>query len=200
MTDFRPHVVIVGAGFGGLWAAKRLANQPVDVTLIDRNNYHSFFPLLYQVAAAELSPSDIAYPIRSIIRRHRNTTFRMGLVSDVDLAKRTITVEHDQIAYDYLILAPGSSTRFFDVDGAESHAFGLRTLDDALLLRNHLLRSFEAAAPASHDAREALLRIVIVGGGPTGVEFAGAIQEFLNGPFRKDFPELNRSGCPGGAR
>lgn len=185
----RPHVVIVGAGFGGLWAAKKLARADVDVTIIDRNNYHTFFPLLYQVAAAELRPSDIAYPIRSIVRRYKSTTFRMGNVEGMDLDASTLTVDAETVSYDFLIFAPGSVTRHFGVTGAEEHAFGLRTLDDGLILRNHLLRAFEAASRDS-DAREALLRVLIVGGGPTGVEFAGALQEFMVGPFRREFPEL----------
>lgn len=132
----RPHVVIVGAGFGGLWATKGLAKADVDVTLVDRNNYHSFFPLLYQVAAAELQPSDIAYPIRTIVRNQRNTTFRLGTVSSIDLDSRTVVLEDGQLVYDYLVLAPGSHTRHFGVEGAAEHSFGLRTLDDALALRN----------------------------------------------------------------
>ena len=184
----RPHVVIVGAGFGGLWATKGLAKADVDVTLVDRNNYHSFFPLLYQVAATELQPSDIAYPIRTIVRNQRNTTFRLGTVSSIDLDSRTVVLEDGQLVYDYLVLAPGSHTRHFGVEGAAEHSFGLRTLDDALALRNHLLRSFEAATASLDRAEQRrLLTFAIVGGGPTGVEFAGALQEFLNGPFAKDF-------------
>ena len=140
------------------------------------------------MAAAELQPSDIAYPIRTIVRNQRNTTFRLGTVSSIDLDSRTVVLEDGQLVYDYLVLAPGSHTRHFGVEGAAEHSFGLRTLDDALALRNHLLRSFEAATASLDRAEQRrLLTFAIVGGGPTGVEFAGALQEFLNGPFAKDF-------------
>ncbi len=183
--------MIVGAGFGGLWATKGLAKSDVSVTLVDRNNYHSFFPLLYQVAAAELQPADICYPIRTIIRRQSNAEFRLGTVIDVDLAGRTVELKDGRLVYDYLILAPGSITRYFGVPGADEHSFGLRTVDDALELRNHLLTRFESASASPDPAvRRRLLTFAIVGGGPTGVEFAGALQEFLNGPFAKDFEPL----------
>ena len=171
MSSQRPQVVIIGAGFAGMWAAKRLAKAPVDVTLIDRNNYHSFFPLLYQVAAAELDPADIAYPIRTIFRRQRNLRFLQAQVDAIDLEKRTVSLREGSIPYDYLVFGPGSTTRYFGVEGAEMHSYPLRTLDEGLRLRNHLLDTFEAAAATDSDTERArLLTYAIVGGGPTGVE------------------------------
>jgi NADH dehydrogenase len=186
----RPHVVIVGAGFGGLWAAKELAGAPVDVTLIDRNNYHSFFPLLYQVAAAELEPGDIAYPVRAIIRKMSNVTFRLGTVTDVDLRRRTVDVAGEPLPYDRLILAPGSTTQYFGVTGAAEHAWPLRTLDEAIALRNHTLREVELSSRLSSPDREQALTFVVVGGGPTGVEYSGALAELVRGPLAREHRAL----------
>ncbi len=183
----RPRVVVVGAGFAGLWAVKALRRAPVEVVLLDRNNYHSFFPLLYQVAAAELEPGDIAHPIRTIIRKQRNATFRLGEVVGVNLQERMVHTAEHQIYYDYLVVGVGSTTRFPDVPGAAEHSFPLRTLDEAVRLRDHILLRFEAAhTMADTEERRANLRFVVVGGGPTGVEFAGALQELINGPIRRD--------------
>lgn len=187
----RPHVVIVGAGFGGLWATKGLAGKPVDVTLIDRNNYHSFFPLLYQVAAAELAPGDIAYPIRAIIRRVPNVEFLLGSVQSIDLAAQTLDVDGKAVAYDYLVLAPGSATRYFGVPGADEHSWPLRILDHAMALRNHTLRTLERSIRLTGDARRAARTFVVVGGGPTGVEYAGALIELIRGPLNKDMGSLD---------
>ena len=187
------HVVIVGAGFGGLWAARALAHGPFNVTLIDRNNYHTFLPLLYQVAAAELEPEEIIYPVRSILRRLPNVGFLMAEVSRVDLEKRVVETNAGPVAYDYLILATGSSTNFFGVPGAE-YAYPLKSLDEAIRLRNHILCCFERAVPLSDpQQRRKLLSFAIVGGGPTGVEFAGALAELLRGPLRKDYSKLGLS-------
>ena len=187
------HVVIVGAGFGGLWAARALAHGPFNVTLIDRNNYHTFLPLLYQVAAAELEPEEIIYPVRSILRRLPNVGFLMAEVSRVDLEKRVAETNAGPVAYDYLILATGSSTNFFGVPGAE-YAYPLKSLDEAIRLRNHILCCFERAVPLSDpQQRRKLLSFAIVGGGPTGVEFAGALAELLRGPLRKDYSKLGLS-------
>jgi NADH dehydrogenase len=189
--------VVVGAGFGGLWAAKALAKQvardQAEILLVDRRNYHTFFPLLYQVAAAELAPSDIAYPIRSILRK-TNVTFRMGEVRHVDLAAQTITVEGETIGYDRLILALGSESNDFGVPGAREHAFFLRWMDDAIPVRQHVLACFEAAsAETDPDRRRRLLTFVLVGGGPTGVEFAGALAELFAGPVARDYPDISPS-------
>ncbi|MBF0606686.1 MAG: NAD(P)/FAD-dependent oxidoreductase [Magnetococcales bacterium] len=194
MGSMRPRVVIVGGGFGGLWALRTLKDAPVDVTLIDRNNYHTFLPLLYQVAAAELEPEDIAYPLRTIIRKMPNTSFVMADVTGIDFAKRLVMCEGLNIAYDYLILAVGSKTQFFGTTGAEKFAFQLKTLDHAVDIRNHILSCFEmASVETDEELRQHLMTFVIVGGGPTGVEFAGALAELINGPLKKDYPHLDLS-------
>jgi NADH dehydrogenase len=183
--------VICGAGFGGLWAARRLVGEPVDVLLLDRNNYHTFFPLLYQVAAAELAPGDIAYPVRSILRKAPNVRFRMAEVCGLDLPGRSVITRSDRIPYDHLVLALGSVPNFFGVEGAAEHAFPLREMDHSLPLRSQILTCFESA---SHDPdperRRQRLTFVIVGGGPTGVEYAGALAELVYGPLRIDYPDL----------
>jgi NADH dehydrogenase len=184
-------VVVVGAGFGGLWAAKGLANRTVDVTLVDRNNYHTFFPLLYQVAAAELGPTDIAHPVRSIFRRAGNVTVRMAEMTRLDLDARLVHTDHGALPYDYLVLALGSEANYFGVPGAAEHAFALRWMDDAVPLRHHVLTCFEAAASTSDpEHRRRLLTFAVVGGGPTGVEYAGALSELVYGPLLKDFPGI----------
>lgn len=187
----RPRVLIVGAGFGGLWCARRLGGEPVSVTLVDRNNFHTFYPLLYQIAAAELEAVEIAHPVRGILRRHRNVRFRMAELRELDLDRRIATTSAGELAYDRLVLATGSAPHFFGVEGAGVHAFPLRTLEDALAQRNHILSRFERALATRDPVERArALRFVIVGGGPTGVEFAGAMAELLQGPMAKDFPEL----------
>jgi len=186
-----PRVVIAGAGFGGLWAAKRLVGEPVEVLLLDRNNYHTFLPLLYQVAAAELGPTEIAYPVRSIFRGARNVRFRMAEVRELDLDRREVLTSLEQISYDHLVLALGSVSHFFGVEGAERHAYPLRTMEQAIPLRHRLLSRFEAAVyEGDEEKRRRLLTFAIVGGGPTGVEFAGALAELIHGPLRKDYPTL----------
>ncbi|MBF0456602.1 MAG: NAD(P)/FAD-dependent oxidoreductase [Nitrospirae bacterium] len=188
----RPRVVIAGAGFSGLWAAKTLANQPVDVILVDRNNYHTFLPLLYQVAAAELEPEDIAYPVRSILRRFKNVRFVLAEINRIDLDKRTVFSDEYAITYDYLILATGSSTQFFGTPGAAENSFQLKTLEQGITLRNHILQCFELASRnIDDDKRQQMLTFTIVGGGPTGVEFAGALAELIHGPLRKDYPAID---------
>jgi len=182
--------VIVGAGFGGLWAARGLANRSVDVTLIDRNNYHTFFPLLYQVAAAELGPTDIAHPVRSIFRRARNVQVRMAELTGLDLDARCVLTDSGPIPYDHLVLAIGSEANFFGVAGAAEHAFPLRWMSDAVPLRHHVLTRFEAAGSADPERRARLLTFAVVGGGPTGVEYAGALSELIFGPLLKDFPSI----------
>ena len=186
-------IVVIGAGFGGLWAVRRFVSRGIGVTLIDRNNYHTFFPLLYQVAAAELGPSEIAYPIRSLFRRHALVDFRRADVHNIDLDARIVEAGEFHLEYDYLVMAPGSVPNFFAVEGAARHAFPLRTMDDAIPLRYHVLNCFERAAQTSDSStRESLLRFVIVGGGPTGVEYAGALAELIYGPLLKDFRSIAR--------
>lgn len=189
----RPRVVVVGAGFGGLWAVRGLQNRPVDVVLLDRNNYHTFFPLLYQVAAAELGPTDIAHPIRSIFRRARNVSVRMAAMTGLDADGRRVLTDGGPIEYDYLVLALGSESNFFGVPGAAEHAFPLRWMSDAIPLRHHVLTRFEAASVVPPQRRTDLLTFAVVGGGPTGVEYAGALSELVFGPLLRDFPQVSAS-------
>ncbi len=189
----RPRIVVIGAGFGGLWAVRRFVSFGLGVTLIDRNNYHTFFPLLYQVAAAELGPSEIAYPVRSLFRRHPLVEFRRARVHDVDLDAQIVNADGSRLEYDYLVMALGSVPNFFGVEGAARHAVPLRTMDDAIPLRYHVLDCFERAAQtADPSLRRSLLRFVIVGGGATGVEYAGALAELIYGPLLKDFGNISR--------
>jgi NADH dehydrogenase len=189
-----PQVVIVGAGFGGLEAARKLAKAPVRITLIDRNNYHLFQPLLYQVAIAGLSPAQIAHPVRAILRRQRNLSFLMGNVTGVDFSARQVILDQGSLDYDYLILAAGGRTNFFGLKQLEQRALPLKDIDDAVTIRNHLLSRFEAAnREADPQARRAQLTFVVVGGGPTGVETAGALSELIHLVLRKDYPNLDLS-------
>lgn len=190
--DLRPHVVIVGAGFGGLWTAKALANAPVRVTVFDKNNYHTFLPLLYQVAAAELAPEQIVHPVRGILRHYKNVAFALAEVTAVNLEAKTIVAAGNEIAYDYLVLATGSVSHFFGMQGAAEHAFSLKTLEEGVALRNHILRCFELAMYEPDEAkRRGLLTFVVAGGGPTGVEYAGALSELIYGPMARDYPAMN---------
>jgi len=174
-----------------MWTVRGLANRPFDVTLVDRNNYHTFFPLLYQVAAAELGPTDIAYPVRSTFRRARNVSVRMAEMTGLDLDARVVHTDHGSIPYDYLVLGLGSEANYLGVEGAEQHAFPLRWMDDAVPLRHHVLTCFEAALTATPERRRRLLTFVVVGGGPTGVEYAGALSELVFGPLLGDFPGID---------
>ena len=192
VKERQPHVVIVGAGFGGLWAAKALAGREVDVTLVDRNNYHTFVPLIYQVAAAELEPEQIAYPVRGIVRRYENVRFAMAEVEEVDLNGREVRTNEERIPYDYLILAAGSVTNFFGNEGVARHAFGMKDLIESVKLRSHILKIFEMAVREQNpERRRAMLTFVVVGGGPTGVEFAATLAELIWCVLVKDYPELD---------
>jgi NADH dehydrogenase len=191
-TEARPRVVIVGAGFGGLWAGRALADTPVEVLLLDRNNYHTFLPLLYQVAAAELEPEDIAQPVRSLLHRTPNAAFMLAGVQGIDFAARQVQTTERAIPYDFLILAVGSTSHYFGVPGAAEHAFPLRTLEQGIALRNQILCCFERAMHETNvQRRQRLLTFVIVGGGPTGVEFAGSLIELVRGPLARDYPALD---------
>lgn len=192
----RPRIVIIGAGFGGLFAAQALADADADVIIIDRHNYHLFQPLLYQVATAGLPPSDIAWPIRSILRRQRNATVLLGEVTQIDTARRTLTLEQQSIDFDYLVVATGSTHSYFGHEQWQHVAAGLKSIDDATLIRRRILRSFEAAEMQSNAAaRERLLRFVIVGGGPTGVELAGTIAELAHHTLAADFRRIDPRGA-----
>ncbi|KJR43271.1 NADH dehydrogenase, FAD-containing subunit [Candidatus Magnetoovum chiemensis] len=188
-----PKVVVLGAGFGGLWAVKALSSAPVNVTLIDRNNYHTFLPLLYQVGAAELEAGSIAYPIRTMIRKMRNTKFVMTDVRKIDTQRQVVEgYNKEQIPYDYLIIAAGSVTQFFNTPGAERYCFQLKTVEQAILLRNHILNCFERALRTQRiQDRRRILTFTIIGGGATGVEFAGALAELVYGPLVKDYPDID---------
>ena len=187
-----PHVVIIGAGFGGLQAAQRLAKTPVRITIIDRHNYHLFQPLLYQVAIAGLVPSQIAYPLRWIFRRQKNIDFKMMEVSSIDFENCYVKSNGSVIAYDYLILAVGGQTNFYGLEEVEHHGFQLKNVESAVETRNHLLRMFEEASREVDLAkRRALLTFVVVGGGPTGVETAGALAELITHVMTKDYPYLD---------
>ena len=191
----RPHVVIIGSGFGGIRAAKGLARAEVDVTLIDANNFHTFQPLLYQVATAGLDADDIGFPIRRIFRRNHSISFVLGEVTNIDLQHQTVAVDRDRVfGYDYLVIAAGSVSTSFGIDGVGTHTFALKTLHDALRLRAHLLSRFERAS--ADPATPVDLGVVVVGGGPTGVEMAGGLRELIDKVFRKDYPDLAATPTP----
>jgi NADH dehydrogenase len=191
-TQKLPHVVIVGAGFGGLETAQKLAHAPVQITLIDRHNYHLFQPLLYQIAIAGLVPSQIAYPLRTIFRRQKNLTFQMSDVTSIDFDACYVRTNGSVIAYDYLVLAVGGQANFFGLKTVEENSFQLKSIEDATSTRNHLLRMFERAnREVDPDKRKALLTFAVVGGGPTGVETAGALAELITHVMTKDYPEMD---------
>ena len=190
-TNHLPHTVIIGAGFAGLETARGLVNAPVRITLIDKNNHHLFQPLLYQVAIAGLLPSQIAQPVRTIFRKQKNLTFQMGEVSAINLDEKYVKLNGSVIAYDYLVLAVGGRTNFFGFDVIEKDGFQIKDLETAVKTRNHLLGMFEQAShEGDAEKRKALLTFVIVGGGPTGVETAGALAELISHVMVKDYPHL----------
>jgi NADH dehydrogenase len=201
MNAKNPHVVIVGGGFGGLAAAKALKNAPVRITLIDRTNHHLFQPLLYQVATSVLPPGDIASPIRGLLRRQSNVSVTLGEVMNVDKDERSVAVRHSDgtsmsIEYDFLILATGARHSYFGKDQYERHAPGLKSMSDALAIRNRILHAFEQAEVADDSAVKGLLTFVLVGAGPTGVEMAGAmamlVRRTLKSSFRRIDPQSAR--------
>lgn len=191
-----PKVVIIGAGFGGLYAAHQLAGKPADVLLIDRKNFHTFTPLLYQVATCGLDPSEIAYPVRHIVYDKPNIRFMMGEVVDIQYTSQQIRVKSDGTVltetYDYLIVAAGSVTNYFGNISVERSAFGLKDLSEAVVLRNHVLKLFERAAWADDpEYKKALTTMVVVGGGATGLETAGALCELYNYVLRQEYHQSN---------
>jgi NADH dehydrogenase len=188
----RPRIVIVGAGFGGLFAARALARVPAEVTVVDRRNYHLFQPLLYQVATAGLAPSDIAWPIRAILRRQQNTSVLLDEVQGIDTDRRQVILASRRLDFDYLVIATGARHSYFGHDEWQPVAPGLKSIDDATLIRRRLLLAFEQAEMTSDDAaRASFLRFVIVGGGPTGVELAGAIAELARHTLARDFRRID---------
>ena len=187
-----PTVIVVGAGFGGLRVARALRRAPVQLVLLDRNNYHLFQPLLYQVATAGLEPEQIAKPVRAILRSQRNFDFRMVEVRGVNFAQRRLDTSAGPIAYDFLVLAPGGETNFFGLDSMARHGLGLKDIPDAVAIRNHVLTCFEQAMlEPDPERRRAQLTFIVVGGGPTGVEMAGALSELIRLVLVKDYPRLN---------
>lgn len=190
----RPHIVVVGAGFGGVKAAKRLAARPVDITVIDRNNFHVFQPLLYQLSTSELDENEIAYPIRAFFRKTPNVRFYMAHAEGVDTARQVVQTDHGDVSYDYLVLAAGAMTNFFGMESVARHAFGMKTLQEAIAIRNHVLRMFELASRTDDaEARRRMLTFVCVGGGPTGVECAGALSELIYGVMAHEYHGLDFS-------
>ncbi|RXF69562.1 NAD(P)/FAD-dependent oxidoreductase [Hansschlegelia zhihuaiae] len=188
----RPKVVIVGAGFGGLTAAVKLAKAEVDVTVIDRHNYHCFQPLLYQVATAELSPADIAWPIRHVLRRQKNARVLLGTVQAIDLENRKVVADTVTLDFDELVLATGATHSYFGNDEWEKSAPGLKRIEDATIIRRRLLMAFERAELSDDPAeRERLLTFAIVGAGPTGVELAGAIIEVARQVMPSEFRRID---------
>ena len=190
--DFKCRVVIVGGGFGGLYAAKRLGHAPVSLTLIDRRNFHLFQPLLYQVATGALSPGEIASPLRAVVGRNRNTEVVLGEVRDLDAANRRVILADGEIPYDELIVATGATHSYFGHDEWASVAPGLKTIENATAIRSKLLAAFERAERETDAVkRREWLNFVIVGGGPTGVELAGALAEVANDSLRHDFHHID---------
>ncbi|MGE0602593.1 MAG: NAD(P)/FAD-dependent oxidoreductase, partial [Xanthobacteraceae bacterium] len=188
----KPKVVIIGAGFGGLEAARALRKADAEVTVIDRHNHHTFQPLLYQVATATISPADIAWPVRSILRRQENASVMLGTVRAIDTKARIVEADTISPPYDYLVIATGVTHSYFGHDDWQNSAPGLKTLTDATKIRSRVLLSFERAELAQNeDDRKRLLTFVIVGGGPTGVEMAGAIAEIARQTLRFDFRHID---------
>ena len=193
-TKIIPHVAIIGAGFGGLRAARALSGKDVKVTLIDRNNYHLFQPLLYQVATAGLAANEIAYPLRGILRNQKNLTFHMAEVTNIDLAQSKIHSDQGVLNYDYLLMAVGSETNYFGNSTLAEKSFGLKDIDEAEAIRNHILTQFERASVEPDSLKRwQLLTFVVVGGGPSGVEMAGALSELIRLVLQKDFPQMDFS-------
>src|SRR5881392_3988407 len=188
----KPHVIIVGAGFGGLEAAKLLIKEPVRLTVIDRTNHHLFQPLLYQIATAALSPADIAAPIRGILGRFTNTEVILAEVKSVNVAAKTVDIGDRKISYDYLVLATGARHSYFGHNEWEKLAPGLKSLEDAVEIRRRLLMAFEYAEKITDEAaKAAAMTFVVIGGGPTGVEMAGAIAEISRYTLAKDFRHID---------
>ena len=189
-----PRVVVVGAGFAGLNVVKRLRRAPVEVLLVDQHNFHTFQPLLYQVATAQLEPGEVAHQARAVLRRQKNATFRQGTVAGVDWDARELHLAGgDVVPFDQLVLAPGAIYADFGVPGVRDHAFFLKSLSEAVNLRSHVLRRFEEAAADPSAVDRGVLDFVIVGAGPTGVEMAGALSELIYRVLPKDYPELDVS-------
>ena len=192
MLNGKPHIVIVGGGFGGIKIGQLFAKENVEVTLIDRHNFHLFQPLLYQVSTSVLETGEIAYPIRSFFRNNKNVNLYMAKVRGVDQERNVVITNHGEISYDYLVLAAGATTNFFGMKSVEEHSFGMKTLQEAVHIRNHVIHEFERAEKPyrTPEDRKKRMTFVIVGGGPTGVEEAGAIAELI-AIQKKEFHKLD---------
>src|SRR4051794_17715150 len=187
-----PKIVIVGGGFGGLELAKKLRNKPVDVLMLDRHNYHTFQPLLYQVATGALEAETIAFPLRRIFQGQKNFSFGLANVYKINAETNTLETSIGDISYDYLVLATGAETNFFDNKQLEHFAMGMKSVPEAMNMRSMILQSFECALSEKDPGeKEELMTFVVVGGGPTGTELAGALAEFKNHILKKDYPTLD---------
>src|SRR5437016_11040051 len=185
------HVMILGAGFGGIGALKKLRDADVRITIVDKRNYHTFQPLLYQVATDELGPTEVGFPIRELLHGHKNITYHQAVVKSVDLAQKQVATDGAAaIPYDYLVLALGAVVNFFHTPGADQHAIPLYTMDDAVRLKKHVLRTFEAVDKNLALIDEGALTFCVVGGGPTGGEVSGALAALLHVDLVKDYPNL----------
>ncbi len=188
----KSRIIVIGAGFAGLRAIQKLAKVNADIILIDRNNYHTFIPLLYQVAAGFVPPETVTYPLRKSLRSIANARFIQGKVQKIDFAAKVVQTEVMNLSYDYLVLATGSRTKFLDVDGAAQYALPMRALSDAVNIHDRLINNFERATICQDRARRMqLLTITIIGGGATGVELAGSIQELVKATLAKNYPTIN---------
>jgi NADH:ubiquinone reductase (H+-translocating) len=187
----RPRVLVLGGGFGGVGAAQKLRKSDVDVVLVDKHDYHTFQPLLYQVATGLLEQPAVGHPMRDLFHKQPNARVRQDVVTEIDLDARQVRfAELEPLGYDYLVIGLGAEVNFFGVDGAPEHGFPLYTLPDAVRLRDHVLGAWEAADRTPSTVDDGALNIVVVGGGPTGVETAGALAELYSGVFREDYPDL----------
>lgn len=191
-TDKKPHIIVIGAGFGGVKVAKGLAKHDVNITLIDRNNFHLFQPLLYQVSTAVLSIDEIAYPIRAFFRNKKNVNFYLGEVIDFSLKDKKVITDKGDLYYDYLVVAAGATTNFFGMETVEKNSFGMKTLEESVEIRNHVLEMFEQASKESDlEKRRELLTFICVGGGPTGVEEAGSLSELIYGVMENEYHNID---------
>lgn len=192
MQGKRPHIVVVGAGFGGVKVAQGFARKDVDVTIIDKNNFHLFQPLLYQVSTAVLSVDEIAYPVRAFFRNKKNVNFFLGEAMDFDLENKKVITDQGEVCYDYLVVSAGSTTNFFGMKSVEEHGFAMKTLEESVAIRNHVLRMFELASHEPDKAkRKQMLTFICVGGGPTGVEEAGSLSELIYNVMAQEYHNLD---------